>query len=49
MNDLIIPVPAAENLSEVTELSSLVDEEQQLAQQERLMLDREIYYQDSPY
>jgi hypothetical protein len=49
MNALIIPVPVAENLSGVTEFSSLADEEQQLAHQEQLMLDREIYYQDSPY
>jgi hypothetical protein len=48
MNAPIISVPVAENLSEVTEFSSIDDEEQQLAYQEQLMIDREIYYQDSP-
>ncbi len=49
MNAFIISVSVAENISEITEFSSLADEEQQLAHQEQLMLDREIYYQDSPY
>jgi hypothetical protein len=49
MNTLIIPVMSTENLSEVTGFSSLTDEEQQLAFDEQLMLDRENYYQDSQY
>ena len=49
MNTLIIPVSPTENLSEVTEFSSLADEERQLAMDEQLMLDREAYYQDSQY
>ena len=49
MNSLIIPVLPTENLSEVTEFSSLADEEQQLDLDEQLMLDREAYYQDSEY
>ena len=49
MNALIVPIPLTENLSKVTEFSSLTDEEEQLAFDEQLMLDREIYYQDSQY
>jgi hypothetical protein len=40
MNYLIIPDPLTENLTE---------EEQQLAFDEQLMLDREAYYQESQY
>lgn len=49
MNTLIIPVLPTENLIEVTGFISLADEEQQLAMDEQLMLDREVYYQDSQY
>ncbi len=49
MNTLIIPVLPTENLIEVTGFSLLNDEEQQLAFDEQLMLDREAYYQDSQY
>jgi hypothetical protein len=49
MNTLIIPVLPTENLIEVTGFISLTDEEQQLAFDEQLMLDREAYYQDSQY
>ena len=49
MNTLIIPVMSTENLSTVTEFSNIADEEQQLAFDEQLMLDRETYYQDSQY
>jgi hypothetical protein len=49
MNTLIIPVSPTENLIEVTGFLSLADEEQQLNYQEQLMLDREVYYQDSQY
>ena len=49
MNTLIIPVLPTENLIEVNEFHRLNDEEQQLAFDEQLMLDREAYYQDSQY
>ena len=57
MNALIVPISPTKNLSEITEFSSLTDEEEQLAFDEQLMLeacasshdDREIYYQDSQY
>jgi hypothetical protein len=49
MNTLIIPVSPTRNIIEVTGFISLVDEEQQLAIDEQLMLDREAYYQDSQY
>ena len=49
MNTLIIPVSPTENLIEVDEFISLADEEQQLAFDEQLMLDREAYYQASQY
>ncbi len=49
MNTLIIPVLPTINLTEVTEFLNLFDEEQQLAIDEQLMLDREAYYQDSEY
>jgi hypothetical protein len=49
MNTLIIPVSPTINLIEVTGKSSLNEEEQQLAIDEQLMLDREAYYQDSQY
>jgi hypothetical protein len=49
MNILIIPVLSTENLIEVTGFPRLNDEEQQLAFDEQLMLDREAYYQDSQY
>ena len=49
MNALIVPISPTENLSEITEFSSLTEEEQQLAFDEQLMLDREIYYQDYLY
>jgi hypothetical protein len=49
MNTLIIPVSPTENLIEVTGFLSLADEEKQLAIDEQLMLDREVYYQDSQY
>lgn len=49
MNTLIIPVSPTINLIEVTGFISLSDEEQQLAFDEQLMLDRETYYQDSQY
>ena len=49
MNTLIIPVSLTENLIEVTKFLSIADEEQQLAMDEQLMLDRETYYQDSQY
>jgi hypothetical protein len=49
MNTFIIPVSFTINLIEVTEFLSLADEEQQLAIDEQLMLDREAYYQDSQY
>ncbi len=48
MNTLIIPVLPTKNLIEVTGFSLLNDEEQ-LAFDEQLMLDREAYYQDSQY
>jgi hypothetical protein len=48
MNILIIPVLPTENLIEVTGFPCLNDEEQ-LAFDEQLMLDREAYYQDSQY
>ena len=44
-----IPVLSTENLIEVTGFPRLNDEEQQLAFDEQLMLDREAYYQDSEY
>jgi hypothetical protein len=43
MNPLIIPAASTENLSEMIDLSSSIDEEQQLASDEQLMLDREAY------
>ena len=49
MNTLIIPVSPTRNIIEVTGFISLADEEQQLAFDEQLMLDRETYYQDSQY
>ena len=49
MNTLIIPVSLTESLIKVAEFISLTDEEQQLAFDEQLMLDREIYYQSSQY
>jgi hypothetical protein len=49
MNTLIIPVLPTENLIEVNGFPHLNDEEQQLAFDEQLMLDREAYYQDSQY
>ena len=49
MNTLIIPVMSTENLITLTEFPSLTDEEQQLAFDEQLMLDRETYYQDFQY
>jgi hypothetical protein len=49
MNTLIIPVSPTINLIEVTKFLSLADEEQQLAIDEQLMLDREAYYQESHY
>ena len=49
MNTLIIPVLPTENLIEMNGFISLADEEQQLAFDEQLMLDREAYYQDSQY
>ncbi len=49
MNTLIIPVSPTENLIEVAGFISLADEEQQLAFDEQLMLNREIYYQNSQY
>ena len=49
MNALIVPISPTKNLGKVTEFSSLTDEEQQLAFDEQLMLDREIYCQDSQY
>jgi hypothetical protein len=49
MNTLIIPVLPTENLIEVIGFISLADEEQQLAIDEQLMLDREAYYQESHY
>jgi hypothetical protein len=49
MNILIIPVSSTEHLSEVIEISSLPNEEEQLEFDEQLMLDRETYYQDSQY
>lgn len=49
MNIPIIPATSNENLTKVTECSSLPDEERQLTFQEQLMLDREAYYQDSQY
>jgi hypothetical protein len=49
MNTLIVPVSLTENLIEVTKFLSIADEEQQLAMDEQLMLDRETYYQDSQY
>jgi hypothetical protein len=49
MNTLIIPVLPTENLIEVNEFHRLNDEEQQLAIDEQLMLDREAYYQNSQY
>ena len=48
MNTLIIPVSPTINLIEVTGFISLA-EEQQLAFDEQLMLEREAYYQDSQY
>jgi hypothetical protein len=50
MNTLIIPVLPTKNLIEVTGFSHLNDdEEQQLAIDEQLMLDREAYYQNYQY
>jgi hypothetical protein len=49
MNTLIIPVLPTINLIKMNEFLSLADEEQQLAIEEQLMLDREAYYQDSQY
>ncbi|WP_310428022.1 hypothetical protein [Chamaesiphon sp. VAR_48_metabat_135_sub] len=49
MNTLILPDLLTENLIEVTGFINLSDEEQQLAMDEQLMLDREAYYQDSQY
>jgi hypothetical protein len=49
MNTLIISVSPTINLIEVTGFISLTDEEQQLAIDEQLMLDREAYYQASQY
>jgi hypothetical protein len=49
MNTLILPDLLTENLIEVTVFINLSDEEQQLAMDEQLMLDREAYYQDSQY
>ncbi len=49
MNTLIIPVLPTENIIEVTGFLNLFDEEQQLAIDELLMLDREAYYQESQY
>ena len=49
MNTLIIPVSPTRNLIEVTGFPHLNDEEEQLEFDEQLMLDREIYYQDSQY
>jgi hypothetical protein len=49
MNTFIIPVSPTINLIEVTGKFSLNEEEQQLAIDEQLMLDREAYYQDSQY
>lgn len=49
MNTLIIPVSLTISLTEVTEFLNLFDEEQQLAIDEQLMLDREAYYQESQY
>jgi hypothetical protein len=49
MNTFIIPVLPTENLIEVTGFISLADEEQQLAIDEQLMLDREAYYEESHY
>jgi hypothetical protein len=49
MNTLIIPVLPTINIIEMSGFLSLADEEQQLAIDEQLMLDREAYYQDSQY
>ncbi len=50
MNTSIISVTFTENLSEITDLPNLMtDEERELTFQEQLMLDREVYHQDSLY
>lgn len=49
MNPRIIPATSNRNLSEMIEVSSPTDEEQQLASDEQLMLDREAYAHDFQY
>ena len=49
MNTVIVPASSTESFMEMAGFISLVDEEQQLAIDEQLMLDREAYYQDSHY
>ena len=43
MSTLIIPAASTKNLGEIIDLPSSNDEEQQLASDEQLMLDREAY------
>lgn len=45
MNNLIIPVPSTEEIITVASFNCFTDEEEQLAFDEQLMLDREAYYQ----
>jgi hypothetical protein len=45
MNNLIIPVSSTEEIITVASFNSFTDEEEQLALDEQLMLDREAYYQ----
>jgi hypothetical protein len=49
MNTLIIPVSPTENFIKMAGFISLTDEEQQLAIDEQLMLDREAYYEAPQY
>ncbi len=49
MNTVIIPASPTESFMEMARFISFVDEEQQLAIDEQLMLDREAYYQASHY
>ena len=49
MNAVIIPVLSTDKFSNLDEFISLADEEQQLAIDEQLMLDREAYAHGSEY
>ena len=45
MNNLIIPAPSTDEIIMVAGFNCFTDEEEQLAFDEQLMLDREAYYQ----